>query len=541
MNKLKLIAIFLTIGVAAKAQTLQEAIKKTDNERFDLARSEFQALIKKDPINVENAFYFGNFYLTIGEKDSAIAEWKKAGTLNLEDKLAQIAAAKAVYFSGDTATAGKTFCGIIKATKSKNAMVYHRIGEVYATAPLKNLKTAESLLRKSIELNNKNIDAIILLGDVLLEQGGSNATNATEQYNKALAINPKAANVIVRKAKIYQGVGNYQLANTEYQNAQAADPTYAPAYRLNAELNILFDRYNTAIELWKKYIELNDSHDARYRYATSMFGAKKYCDVIPELENLNAKGFRNLYTERMMSYSLYECNEANDPAKYTAALESSDAFFKMVPTDKVISYDYKYRGMIYTKLGKDSLAVLEYEKAMALDPEKATEYLSDIAKIYVKAKNYDKIITYYAQKETLAADKMEPTEYFDLGKAYYFSKTPNYVLADSSFAKLTRSAPSFLGGYFWRARANFKLEDPNNNKWMSKQYYEAYINKLTPEDLANPNQKANIIEASRYLGYYFEKSPEKNKEKAKEHWTRVKTLDPTNKDAKAFFESPFGK
>jgi hypothetical protein len=42
---------------------------------------------------------------------------------------------------------------------------------------------------------------------------------------------------------------------------------------------VLFDRYNKAIELWKKYIELNDNVEARYRYTSSMFEAKKYADV----------------------------------------------------------------------------------------------------------------------------------------------------------------------------------------------------------------------------------------------------------------------
>ena len=102
--------------------------------------------MKANPTNVEYAFFYGNFFLTVGEKEAAIAEWKRAGGINAEDKLGKIAAAKAIYFAGDTAVAGKMFCDLIKATKSKNALVFHRIGETYFTAPLKNLATDCSLV-----------------------------------------------------------------------------------------------------------------------------------------------------------------------------------------------------------------------------------------------------------------------------------------------------------------------------------------------------------------------------------------------------------
>ena len=353
MNKLKLFVFAVSLGTAAQAQTLQDANKKTENERYDLARKEYQKLVQADPTSVENAFFFGNFYALIGEKDSAITLWKKAGSINVEDKLGMVSTSKALYFQGDTATAGQQFCDIIKKTKRKNPVVLHRIAETYATGPLKNLKLAEAYLRDVVRLDPKNLDAYVLLGDVLLAQSRSNATAATEQYNNALSIDPNSAKVIVRKAKIYQGVENYKLANEEYKKAQAADPNYAPAYRENAELNILFDQYAAAIESWEKYLKLNDTDEARYRYATSLFGGKQYCNTLPQIEQIEKNGFVNLYTKRMLYYSLYECNEAGDSLKYVQALTESDNFLKIVPKDKIISTDYKYRGMIYDKLGQE--------------------------------------------------------------------------------------------------------------------------------------------------------------------------------------------
>ncbi len=335
MNKLKLFVLAIGLGTAAQAQTLQDANKKTENERYDLARKDYQKLIQVDPTSVENAFFFGNFYATIGEKDSAITLWRKAGTINLEDKLAMVSAAKALYFSGDTTTAGQQFCEIIKKTKRKNPVVLHRIAETYATGPVKNLKLAEAYLRDVVRLDPKNLDAYVLLGDVLLAQSNSNASQATEQYNNALAIDPNSAKVIVRKAQIYQRVQNYKLANEEYKKAQAADPNYAPAYRENAELNILFDQYAAAIDMWEKYLKLNDTDEARYRYASSIFGAKQYCNVLPQLDRLTKDGFTNMYTKRMLYYSLYECNEAKDSLRYVQALKAGEDFFLAFSPERI--------------------------------------------------------------------------------------------------------------------------------------------------------------------------------------------------------------
>lgn len=536
MNKLKLFVLALSLGTAAQAQTLQDANRKTENERYDLARKDYQKLVQADPTSVENAFFFGNFYALIGEKDSAIIMWRKAGSINLEDKLGMVSAAKALYFQGDTTTAGQQFCEIIKKTKRKNPVVFHRIAETYATGPLKNLKLAESYLRDAVRLDPKNLDAYVLLGDVLLAQSSSNASQATEQYNNALAIDPNSAKVIVRKAQIYQRVQNYKLANEEYKKAQAADPNYAPAYRQNAELNILFDQYAAAIESWEKYLKLNDTDEARYRYASSLFGGKQYCDVLPQVERIEKNGFTNLYTKRMLFYSLYECNEAGDSLKYVRALDESNNFLKIVPKDKIISTDYKYRGMIYDKLGQEDKTIEQYYLAASIDTAKAAEYLSDIAKLYSEKKDYPKLIEVYTKKMDQYPSKMEAIEYYDFGRAYYFGPK-DYKMADSIFGRLVAMNPAFAGGHFWQARARVQLDlDPKTRTYLAQPQYEAFLAALTPEDLASGAYKAYIIEASKYLGDYYVNSPMKDKAKADTMWNKVLELDPEDPQAKAYFK-----
>ena len=83
MNKF----FFTIIGSAsvlqmANAQNLQEAITKTENERFDLAGAEFRQLISKEPSKGENYFYYGENFFKNNNPDSALIMYKKVQMLN---------------------------------------------------------------------------------------------------------------------------------------------------------------------------------------------------------------------------------------------------------------------------------------------------------------------------------------------------------------------------------------------------------------------------------------------------------------------------
>src|ERR1700749_5307636 len=61
----------------ANAQNLQDAITKTENERFDLAAADFRQLIAKDPAKGDNYFYYGENFFKNNNPDSALIIYKK--------------------------------------------------------------------------------------------------------------------------------------------------------------------------------------------------------------------------------------------------------------------------------------------------------------------------------------------------------------------------------------------------------------------------------------------------------------------------------
>jgi tetratricopeptide (TPR) repeat protein len=527
MKKIAVFASLLCTGL--HAQTLKEASYKTDNERFSEASSEFKALVAKEPTGV-NYFYFGENYYEWGEKDSALLIWKTGAEKDLVSPMSFVAKGKMLWVTGNKDAAKVEFTKALTSTKNKNAEVMRAIAETYIESENKSLDEAIALLENSTKLDPKNEDGHLLLGDALLEKTPTNGSPAIVSYKKVLEINPKSPRGIVRIAKLYQRAQNFEEANKYYQEAKSVDATYAPAYRENAELNMMFKQNAKAIENWKKYLELNNSDDARYRFATAMYSGKQYCEVIPEIEGLQSKGFNNFYMERMLTYSYFECGKDPDLAK--KGLAASDRFFNTAPSDKIIFKDYKYRGLILSKSGSDSLAIIELEKASALNEDAAKELAPDIAKLYSKQKKYDKVIAIYEAKK--ASGALTATEQFDLGNAY-FKGPKDYVKADTAYASVLALSPSYYPAAYYRARCAY-IFDPNKEKWMAKPYLEKVIELVKPEERASKNNKPLVMEAAKYLGDYYVNSTEKDTVKAKSYWNIVKELDPADKQAEAFFK-----
>ena len=74
MKKTNLTLLALSFGVFANAQTLQDAITKTENERFEAAAADFRSLISKDATKGDTYFYFGENYFKNDNLDSAMIE-----------------------------------------------------------------------------------------------------------------------------------------------------------------------------------------------------------------------------------------------------------------------------------------------------------------------------------------------------------------------------------------------------------------------------------------------------------------------------------
>lgn len=560
--KTKLTLTALVLSVFANAQTLNDIIVKTENERYEAAASDFVALIAKDAGKGENYFYYGENFFKNEDIDNANAQYQKGSEVNATHPLNYVGLGKILWYKGKDADAKAMFFKAATLGANKNAEVMRKTAEAYIYAPNKNLDEAIKLLNEAIKIDPKNSTNYILLGDAQLEKNPTDGSTPIKSYQKASELNPKSTLGILREGKLYQRGRNYQLALDFYKKAIGLDATFAPAYREIAEVYMMAGQAKNAIENWKKYLELNNSNDARYRYMTALFNNKQYTDAINEGESLKKGGYSNYTIERLLGWAYGEMGNKNDTTAYSKGLRSLNQFFDLTKDKAGFKYlpgDYKYKGMLLSKTGKDSLGALEVEKAIVLDPNANCELWADVARIWNKAKNYNKSIAAWEKRAT-CTKAMGGQDYFELGRSSYFAgnaimksaasikdakakaakeaeANPFYVKADSCFSKLIQLSPTFPAGYFWRGRSSSQL-DPTSSAGLAKPYYEKALEISKPEEKTG-TYKANVIEALEYLGYYH-MVLNKNKTNADsdKYFNELKTIDPNNEKQKNYFNPP---
>lgn len=91
----------------------------------------------------------------------------------------------------------------------------------------KDYAGAESALRKAVELDKNNSDAIVKLGKVQIQQG--NADQALATYQQGIKDNPRNALLYILAGKIYDDRQNWDQAKAMYQQALVVSPNNALA------------------------------------------------------------------------------------------------------------------------------------------------------------------------------------------------------------------------------------------------------------------------------------------------------------------------
>ena len=456
MKKVTLLSAGFLLVNLSFAQTLQDAITKTDNERFEAAAADFRSLIAREPNKGENFFYYGENFFKNNDLDSANIYYQKGADINATYPLNHVGLGKVLWYKGKAADAKTLFFKAATLGANKNTEVMRKTAEAYIYSENKSLDEAISLLNAAIKLDPKNAETYLLLGDATLEKNPADGGPAIKQYNKATELNPKSPKGDLRAGKLYQRGRNYQLALDLYKKAESIDATYAPAYREKAELYYKAGQKANAIESYKKYLSLNNSEAARKRYAEFLFDNKQYAEAITEIENLQKSGNTNLYLDRYLGHSYAELGNKTDTAAYTKGYKALNRFFeKGGPDFKYLPADFKYKGILLSKLGKDSLGIIEMEKAASMDPKIAGEITTTIAQSHMRTKKYGKAIEAFTKKMAGNPENLTGQDWYDYGRAYYYEggaktrekkdaeATALFIQADSCFSKLAQKSPTY--------------------------------------------------------------------------------------------------
>jgi len=529
-SKIVLIAsLLLSVITESIAQTKSDAVLKTLNERYESAESVLKELLTNEPSNGELYFDAGDNYFYWGETEEAEKMYRKGMEVAPTNPLNYAGLGRVAWVKNNVAVNEAQFLKAIeimtvksnKISKPIQQLAYLKMAEVYLQSEQKNLPKALEYINTALGLGDLNPEVYIQFGDYYSLRDGMNLSNALMQYNKALEKDPKYTRALLRKGVLYVKVKNWDEGLVYYNDAINVDPNYAPAYREKAELLYKAGRFNSAIEAYGKYLELNNSCRVQQRYASFIFLTKDYKKAIDELERAKMCNPENAIIHRLLGYGYYESSD------FVKGRQYMDQFFVMAEAKGkpvIVGSDYAYLGKLMTKTGQDSLALETLKLAVVKDTTYIDGY-SDIAAVYFKQKKYDLAAQYYQQKVDKSEEKA-PLDFYYLGQARYFNK--EYSLSDSAFAQAVVKYPD---ANFWRGRANSRMEvNAEMPVGLAKPFYEAYIAKTGVDPKSIELNKKNLIESYSYMGFLL--YTQKSFDCSKAAWNKVLELDAANEKAK---------
>jgi tetratricopeptide (TPR) repeat protein len=284
-----------------------------------------------------------------------------------------------------------------------------------------------------------------------------------------------------------------------------------------AELMYSLHKYDQAIDNWKKFINLSENtSENQKRLINYIYLSKDYKAASDLINTSLTNDPNNLYLLHMLAYSYSELNDEKN------GIPAFTKYFSVAKDSDILISDYEYNAKLLTKTGQDSLALIQLQKASKMDTSR-TDLHSNMAVLYFKTKKWNNVIEEYNIK-LQKTGTLTAQEYFDLGRAYYFTK--RFTEADTSFAMLIKAKPDLATGYLFRARTNASL-DSLSEKGSAKPYYEKLLTLIESDTV---KYKKEIVESYSYLGYYY--YLKNDIPAAKSFFQKVLVFDPENPQAK---------
>jgi len=551
--KLTVSAILFLIACNLFAQSSDDAMKLLEMKQYNRAKKAFQQnLVSRN--SASDWFYLGKIYLYQEKSDSAKICFANITIADPKSIFGVVAQAVNEVLSGNNSQAISTLKNAQKiaiGTKDITALV--EIAEVrYQAGDTLGWPIAMTL---ASGMDQKSPKPYIRAGEIYQLQGvKSKNLNyflglASGRYEQALYYSPENLQARSGQANIFFLSGNYNESEEYLITVISKDSNYIPALKTYGELAYAMGKYEKASKYFGRYMALSEySEKDLLRYITILYFNKEYEKANNLISPVLAKTPTNVVMLRLKGYVSYELK------LYPDGLAAMSKFFSLrteADTNRIISSDYEYYGKLYSRSGNDSLAIVNFKKAIEIDPSKSG-LMEDISKSYEKQKKYLLAIEYYNKFIKSKNGDVASAIYFSMGKDLLLLandaatdsllRIKYLTLADTSFSKVIEMSPNSHLGYLWHARVEAAF-DPESTEGLAKADYEKTLSVLE-QKTDKEKYKSDLLEGYRYMGYYtylqFEKAKESKddvvmneaKNSSLNYWQKVLALDPENDVAK---------
>ena len=256
-----------------------------------------------------------------------------------------------------------------------------------------NFDSADLVLKKILQLDTKNFQALHILG--LIQASQSKFREAADYLARAARIQPNDASVQYNLAKALADSGNDKEALAHHKKAVALAPNNPEAW-LNYGLSTFnLDCYDDSITSYDKVLSLKpDYPEAWSNKGVSLSKLKRFNEALAHLDK--AISFKPNFAEAWSNMA----NTLKELKRYDEALAHYDEALNLKPD---YAEAWSNKGAVLFVLKRHEEAVTHYEKALNLKPDYA-EAWSNKGVALNELKRYDEALAHYNKALNLKPD-----------------------------------------------------------------------------------------------------------------------------------------
>jgi tetratricopeptide (TPR) repeat protein len=537
---LAIIAALCFILPNANAQNIEKGLHLLDMDQFHNAISVFKEATKQTPANADAWYYMGICYTQLENVDSASIAFNAGLAADPKNPANVSGQAIVQHFKKNDVQAKATFATAAKMAGKKYPNGLVSVLKGYAICKFPVDPFIDGVYKKAVANDMKNPNSYLAWGEI--QYNAKEYGPASTAYQYAFTNDPKNVLAHYLLGKMYFDARNYSQALNELDAALEIDPAFVPAVKEKGDAYYAQKNYDDAATWYDKYIQLTEETSASLaRYALVLYFDKKY----DKAHDISAKVLKldpsNPLILQIMGWVSFQTKNDAD------GLNSLGKFFQMkgdtIKKFAPLMYEnYSSYAKLLERGGKDSLAIIYYQKTLDADSSRKSQVFDNIATLYIHQNKFVEGAQYMerSQQTRSGIDAVLQNKIADaylsaaklLAPSDSLVKKQYYVKADSAYSKICQAIPNKYVGYYKRARLAY-LTDPDGSKGIAKPFYEKTLQCALadkPED-----NKIIILECYQYLcsqaglQYIAALKSKDPKEKAKAPELKVPLMDLLNK------------
>lgn len=516
------------------AQGYKDGIEYYKADQFANAKTILERTLNDASTDKSEAYYYlGEIALKNGDKVAAENSFNSGIAADATNAYNYVGKGALALLNGNEKAADDFFKKARDYGK-KDAEVQTAIARAYYNAdPVKYAEDIQKQIERAKKSNKKDASNLILQGD--MKADAKAAGEAAALYENAILFEPENSAAYVKYANVYFSVSP-TFAIEKLEELLRLQPNSALAQRELAEKYYQNDQWAKAAVAYGEYIK-NPNHftEDKVRYSVLLYYGQRYDQSLALADNLLQNDPKNFQLQRIVFLNKAALKD------YAGAEIQAVKFFALNdPIHKYTANDYSSFGDVLHELEKDSLALIQYEKAIEVNPEKV-DLIKQLSSAYNSMKNYEKAAEVY--QRVVDSGDYKTNDLYVLAGRYM---THGATEADSlKRVAALEKAIKYIDATLERVPDDYRIHQrkaricivKNGNKPSeeSTTCYFTVLSLLDKDAEKKDARKQDYIEAyNQIAGHYIVIG---DVAKAKENYLKFLELDPENEALRKYVET----